>query len=214
MTRIRRQAWPTALVLGVALAAFAGQKGSPMTATHPHVRLETTKGPIVIELDPAPAPRTVENFLAYVRSGFYNGTIFHRVIPGFMIQGGGFTGEMAQKKTRPAIPNEAANGLRNLRGTVAMARTSRIDSATSQFFINLADNDFLDHRDDTPAGFGYCVFGRVVEGMDVVDAIAAVPTTTVRVRVPGSGTVPFADVPTQTVMIEKAVVVKEPAAEH
>ena len=142
---------------------------------HPCVILETTKGSITIELYPDKAPVTVENFLTYIDSGFYNGTIFHRVIPKFMIQAGGFTADMRQKETRPPIKNEADNGLRNSRGTIAMARSQDINSATSQFFINLADNAFLDHgvRD-----FGYAVFGRVTEGMDVVDRIAGVSTGT------------------------------------
>lgn len=137
------------------------------------VVMTTSHGDITIELDADKAPITVENFLAYVDEGFFDGTIFHRVIPGFMIQGGGMSEEMIQKKGRAPIKNEADNGLKNLRGTLAMARTADVNSATSQFFINLNDNAFLDHgaRD-----FGYAVFGRVIEGMDVVDAIAAVQT--------------------------------------
>jgi peptidyl-prolyl cis-trans isomerase A (cyclophilin A) len=156
------------------------------------VVLETTKGTITIELYAGQAPTTVENFLQYVDDGFFDGTIFHRVIPGFMIQGGGFTGDMEQKPTRDPIKNEADNGLRNQRGTLAMARTSDINSATAQFFINLADNAFLDHgkRD-----FGYAVFGKVIEGMEVVDEIAKVPTGTKR----GHG-----DVPMETVTIRSA----------
>jgi cyclophilin family peptidyl-prolyl cis-trans isomerase len=137
------------------------------------VVFETSKGPFTIELLSDDAPKTVENFLQYVDDGFFDGTVFHRVIPGFVIQGGGFTSEMTQKDTRAPITNEADNGQKNLRGTLSMARTSDINSATSQFFVNLADNAFLDHgtRD-----FGYAVFGRVVDGMEVIDAIAAVPT--------------------------------------
>ena len=137
------------------------------------VVFETSKGPFTIELLSDDAPKTVENFLQYVDDGFFDGTVFHRVIPGFVIQGGGFTSEMTQKDTRAPIANEADNGQKNLRGTLSMARTSDINSATSQFFVNLADNAFLDHgtRD-----FGYAVFGRVVDGMEVIDAIAAVPT--------------------------------------
>lgn len=137
------------------------------------VVMTTSHGDITIELDTDKAPITVENFLAYVDEGFFDGTIFHRVIPGFMVQGGGMTEDMIQKKGRSPIKNEADNGLKNLRGTLAMARTADINSATSQFFINLQDNAFLDHgsRD-----FGYAVFGRVIEGMDVVDSIAAVQT--------------------------------------
>ena len=138
------------------------------------VRLSTTHGDIVVELFEDDAPQTVANFLKYVDDGFYEGTIFHRVIPGFMIQGGGMDEEMRQKETRRPIKNEADNGLKNERGTLAMARTQVVDSATAQFFINLKDNAFLDHggRD-----FGYAVFGKVVEGMDVVDTIAQQPTT-------------------------------------
>lgn len=138
--------------------------------------LKTSAGDIRIELDEATAPITAANFLQYVRDGFYNGTIFHRVIDGFMIQGGGFDQNFKQKATRDPIKNEAANQVSNKRGTIAMARTQVVDSATAQFFINLVDNDFLDFRAPTPQHFGYCVFGRVVEGMDVVDAIAKVKT--------------------------------------
>ena len=140
--------------------------------------METSKGDIIIELYPDKAPKTVENFLAYVKSGFYDGTIFHRVIPNFMIQGGGLTADFVEKPTNPAIKNEAANGLKNDRGTIAMARMPEIDSATCQFFINHVDNDGLNHRDSTQEGYGYCVFGKVTEGMDVVDAIASVKTMT------------------------------------
>ncbi|MBN2332300.1 MAG: peptidyl-prolyl cis-trans isomerase [Deltaproteobacteria bacterium] len=142
-------------------------------ADKPQVVFTTDMGEITIELDPQQAPLTVSNFLAYVDAGFFDGTIFHRVIPGFVIQGGGFTADMVQKPTRTPIKNEADNGLRNLRGTLSMARTQDLHSATSQFFINLKDNKMLDHR---PGNFGYAVFGRVSQGMDVVDAIAAVPT--------------------------------------
>jgi len=152
------------------------------------VILTTSLGEIKIELDDEKAPISTENFLGYVDDGFYDGTIFHRVISGFMIQGGGMTADMSQKKTKASIKNEADNGLKNDRGTVAMARTADVNSATSQFFINHKDNDFLNHgsRD-----FGYAVFGRVIDGMDVVDKIAAVPT--------GRG-----DVPTETIVIESA----------
>ena len=195
------------VALAVALGASAQGKDSVMAHKGPRVKLETSKATIVLELDPGAAPRTVENFLDYVKKGHYDGTIFHRVIPGFMIQGGGFTPAMEQKPTGRPIANEAANGLKNLRGTVAMARTSKVDSATAQFFINLVDNPFLDHRDDTPAGYGYCVFGRVVEGMDVVDAIAKVATGVRRVTDPRSGkAVPFRDVPVEPVVILRATV--------
>jgi peptidyl-prolyl cis-trans isomerase A (cyclophilin A) len=135
------------------------------------VRFETSLGDFTLELDAEKAPISVANFLAYVDEGFFDGLIFHRVIPGFMIQGGGFTPDMAQKKnSKPQIKNEAANGLKNKRGTIAMARTNVVDSATSQFFINLVDNEFLDHQG--PANYGYAVFGRVVEGLDTIDRIA------------------------------------------
>jgi peptidyl-prolyl cis-trans isomerase A (cyclophilin A) len=158
-------------------------------ADNPRVLFQTSLGDIELELAQDKAPISVQNFLAYVDSGHYNGTIFHRVIPNFMVQGGGFDGNMRQKETRAPIRNEADNGLRNDRGTVAMARTSARDSATSQFFINHSDNDFLNHggRD-----FGYAVFGKVVRGMDVVDRIAQVPTTRLR---------DHSDVPRQAVEI-------------
>jgi len=143
------------------------------------VIIKTSEGIIKAELDAENAPVTVENFLRYVDEGSFDGTIFHRVIPDFMIQGGGFTAEMKEKPSHEAIANEAANGLKNDRGTLAMARTSEPNSATSQFFINTADNGFLNHRDETPEGFGYAVFGRVIEGMEVVDRIQAVATKTV-----------------------------------
>ncbi|MBP5511275.1 MAG: peptidyl-prolyl cis-trans isomerase [Kiritimatiellae bacterium] len=138
--------------------------------------IETSKGKIVAELDAEKAPATVANFLSYVDDKFYDGTIFHRVIDGFMIQGGGFTPEMRQKATKPPVKNEADNGLANARGTLAMARTMVVDSATCQFFINLVDNGFLNFRAKTPREYGYCVFGKVTEGMEVVDAIAKVAT--------------------------------------
>lgn len=144
-----------------------------LAAGNPHVTLNTSAGEIELELDEAKAPITVKNFLAYVDAGFYNGTVFHRVIPGFMIQGGGMTADMQDKSTNPPIKNEADNGLHNVRGTIAMARTQATDSATSQFFINHRDNAALDHG---ARGFGYAVFGKVVRGMDVVDQIANVPT--------------------------------------
>ncbi len=140
----------------------------------PMVTLKTSQGDITIELYPDKAPDTVANFLQYVDDGFYNGTIFHRVINGFMIQGGGFTADMRQKPTRAPVKNEAANGLKNETGTLAMARTSDPHSATAQFFINVKDNDFLTHPGQD--GWGYCVFGKVVDGMDTVNAIKAVPT--------------------------------------
>jgi peptidyl-prolyl cis-trans isomerase A (cyclophilin A)/peptidyl-prolyl cis-trans isomerase B (cyclophilin B) len=138
-----------------------------------NVRFQTSRGNFTVELDEAAAPVTVENFLRYVDEGFFDGTVFHRVIPGFMIQGGGLTAELTQKRGHEPIQNEAANGLKNKRGTLAMARTNDIHSATSQFFVNLVDNDFLDHK---PGSYGYAVFGRVTDGMDVIDGIAGVRT--------------------------------------
>ena len=137
------------------------------------IRFETTKGGFTVELLESDAPQTAANFLRYVQEGFFDDTIFHRVIPGFVIQGGGFTEDMRQKRTHAPIKNEADNGLKNLRGTLSMARTNDINSATSQFFVNLEDNAFLDHQ---KGNFGYAVFGRVTEGMDVIDAIAGVQT--------------------------------------
>lgn len=159
--------WVTIVALAAALLA--------LPAAAQQVRLSTTLGDIVVELDAARAPRTVENFLQYVREGHYDGTVFHRVIPGFMIQGGGFTAELRQKPTRAPIPLESRNGLSNLRGTLAMARTAVPDSATAQFFVNVADNLFLDQA-RSPDRHGYAVFGRVVAGMDVVDRIVGVAT--------------------------------------
>jgi cyclophilin family peptidyl-prolyl cis-trans isomerase len=143
---------------------------------NPIVKMQTTLGDMTIELDAAAAPITVKNFLEYVNDGFYDGTVFHRVIKGFMIQGGGMTKNMQSKATNETIVNEASNGLKNKRGTLAMARTSDPDSASSQFFINHADNDFLDFRGPSPDKIGYAVFGKVTQGLDVVDKIAAVKT--------------------------------------
>ena len=159
--------------------------------------METSMGTITLELDDTKAPETVANFVRYAKDGHYDGTIFHRVIDGFMIQGGGFTKDMNQKETREPIRNEAMNGLKNLRGTIAMARTMVVDSATSQFFINLVDNAFLDFQNPTPQGFGYAVFGKVVDGMDVVDQIAKVKTGF-------SG--PHQNVPEEAIVIKKVVV--------
>ena len=161
------------------------------------VTMETSKGTITLALDDEKAPETVKNFVQYAKDGHYDGTIFHRVINGFMIQGGGFTEDMEQKETREPIRNEAMNGLKNGRGTIAMARTMVVDSATSQFFINLVDNDFLDFQNPTPQGFGYAVFGEVTDGMDVVDAIAKVKTGF-------SG--PHQNVPEEAVVIRKVSV--------
>jgi peptidyl-prolyl cis-trans isomerase A (cyclophilin A) len=145
-------------------------------AKKPVILMETSMGNIKIQLDSQKAPISVKNFLDYVKSGFYKGAIFHRVIPGFMIQGGGFTADLQQKPTKAQIRNEAGNGLKNDRGTIAMARTMIVDSATAQFFINVADNAALNHRDDSMQGYGYAVFGKVIEGMDIVDRIAKVRT--------------------------------------
>jgi cyclophilin family peptidyl-prolyl cis-trans isomerase len=175
----------------------------PAIAANPVVEMQTSGGNIRIELYPDQAPKTVENFLQYVKDGFYSGTIFHRVIPGFMIQGGGFDKSYAQKSTRPPIVNEAAIGLRNEPGTIAMARTSNPNSATAQFFINVNNNIPLNFRDPSPQGIGYAVFGRVISGMDVVSKIAGSPT--------GSGG-PFpTDVPKTMVVIESVTLL--PAAD-
>ena len=159
---------------------------------NPKIIVKTSKGDIKVELYQDKAPVSVKNILSYIDENFYDGTIFHRVIKGFMIQGGGLNAEMQGKQTKPPIKNEAANGLKNTKGTLAMARTGVVDSATCQFFINLVDNAFLDHKDDTPEGFGYAIFGKVVEGMNVVDAISAAPTGT-------KGA--FKDVPRETITI-------------
>ena len=161
------------------------------------VTMETNKGVITLELDREKAPDSVENFVTYAKSGHYDGTIFHRVIPGFMIQGGGFDSSMKQKDTNPTIKNEAANGLKNDKGTVAMARTNVPDSATSQFFINVKDNDFLNHTSPTPQGWGYAVFGKVTDGMDVVESIENVATANKGGQ---------QDVPVSDVIIEKVTV--------
>ena len=166
---------------------------------NPHVIIKTNMGDIEVELFKDKAPLTVENFLRYVNEHFYDGTIFHRVIPGFVIQAGGITSDMQQKETHEPVKNEAGNGLLNLRGTLSMARTNVVDSGTSHFFINLVDNKRLDHKDDTPAGYGYCVFGKVVKGMDVVDKIAQVKTHNVGM---------FRDVPEKDVIIETIILEK------
>ena len=176
----------TAASLALPLAAAAQDKS-------PRVRLATSLGDVIVELDPQKAPKTVENFLQYVQDKHYVGTVFHRVIGNFMIQGGGFTPDMKQKATRSPIPHEARNGLRNDRGTIAMARTSNPNSATSQFFINVVDNAGLNAP--SPDGYGYTVFGKVVAGMDVVDKIRAVPT---------GNRGPFQNVPQTPVTILKA----------
>jgi peptidyl-prolyl cis-trans isomerase B (cyclophilin B) len=195
--------------LGLALAmapGLAGAASGPVNSTqgksmstHPHVKLHTNKGDMLIELDAEKAPKTVENFLTYVQEGFYNGTIFHRVINNFMIQGGGFEPGMKQKQTHAPIENEANNGLKNDRYTLAMARTADPHSATAQFFINVADNEFLNFTAPTSNGWGYAVFGRVIEGTDVVDEIKKVKT----------GNKGFhQDVPVEDVIIESATLVE------
>ena len=167
--------------------------------SNPQVLLSTSLGDITLELDGAKAPLSTENFLSYVTSGHFDGTVFHRVIPGFMIQGGGFTADMDQKPTDTPIDNEADNGLKNGRGTIAMARTSDPNSATSQFFINVSDNAFLDHTAKTVQGWGYAVFGKVTEGLDVIDKIVQVPT---------GRHGPHSDVPLEAVTIQKVSVLE------
>lgn len=182
------------------LAPWAMQAHSaPKKRKAPMVKLSTNFGTITLELNAKAAPETVANFLQYVRDGHYDGTIFHRVIDGFMIQGGGFTSDMEQKPTRAPVRNEAANGLKNDAYTIAMARTPNPDSATSQFFINVADNSFLNFREPSAQGYGYCVFGKVVEGRDVVDRIRKVSTGT------RAG---HQDVPREDVLIEKAEILE------
>jgi len=161
--------------------------------------METSKGNITIELYEKEAPKTVKNFLSYVSEGFYNNLIFHRVIKDFMIQGGGLDSEMRQKDTKTPIKNEARRGLNNDRGTIAMARTNVIDSATAQFFINVVNNDFLNHTDNTSRGFGYAVFGEVINGMDVVDSIARVKTGTYN---------GFGDVPKEPIIIKTVSIIE------
>jgi peptidyl-prolyl cis-trans isomerase B (cyclophilin B) len=169
-------------------------------STDPKVRIQTTMGAIIVELDAKAAPKTVANFLDYVRAGFYDGTIFHRVIKNFMIQGGGFTPDMKKKPTKAPVANEAENGLQNLTGTIAMARTQAPHSATSQFFINAKDNHFLNYRSKTSRLWGYCVFGKVIKGMEVVRAIETVPTAA------KSG---HADVPANNVVIKTIKILEQ-----
>jgi peptidyl-prolyl cis-trans isomerase A (cyclophilin A) len=187
-----------ALFLGICLTGTAvAEEAKPVN--NPVVVMETSLGTVKLELFQKEAPISVKNFLDYANSGYYDGTIFHRVIPNFMIQGGGFTADVKPKPgSKAPIKNEAGNGLKNDRGTLSMARTMMVDSATAQFFINVVNNDYLNHRDDSPQGFGYAVFGKVIEGMDVVDKIAAVKT----VR---KG---FPDVPETTVVIKSVKVLK------
>ena len=172
-------------------------------AASPQVELKTSVGAVVIELYPDKAPLTVENFLLYVKDRHYDGTAFHRVIPGFMVQGGGFSPDFREKPTRKPVRNEAGNGLKNEVGTVAMARTGEPHSATAQFFINVASNEFLNFRFPTQEGYGYCVFGKVVKGMDVVNRIVKVPT--------GTGPGGHRDVPVKPILIESARLVEAAA---
>jgi peptidyl-prolyl cis-trans isomerase A (cyclophilin A) len=180
------------LVFCLAGSAFAAEK-------NPTVLIETSMGNVKVELFEKEAPISVKNFLDYAKSGFYNGTIFHRVIPGFMVQGGGFNPNLTPKPTNAPIKNEAANGLKNERGTLAMARTNMVDSATAQFFINVVRNDFLNHRPGGPMVYGYAVFGKVIEGIDVVDKIAATPTGI---------QMGFSDVPVTPVVIKSVKILK------
>lgn len=195
-----------------AAAIVALYSVAALPADGQQVRLETSLGDIVVELDPERAPVTVENFLTYVQDDFYDGLLFHRVDAGFVVQGGGFEPGLVQRPTRPPIVNEAATTGSNRAGTIAMARTPAIDSATSQFFINLVDNDFLDHSEPTVEGFGYAVFGRVIAGMDVVNTMAAVEILNLCVGGVVTdnmciGGVIFRDVPAQDIVIERAEVV-------
>jgi peptidyl-prolyl cis-trans isomerase A (cyclophilin A) len=192
-----RKMW--ALAIGLVGGVLVASSSIASAADNPVVVMKTSKGVIEIELDKGKAPVTVENFLAYTNDKFYDGTIFHRIIPTFMIQGGGFTPDMKQKDTKAPIKNEASNGLKNVRGSIAMARTSDPNSATAQFFINVVDNPNLDYRGDGPMEIGYAVFGKVTKGMEVVDAIKAVPTTTKP---------PFANVPVDPVLIESVTLKK------
>lgn len=187
------------VALVLASVAWAGMAAGADGSKNPMVLIQTSLGDITVELDEAKAPISSKNFLEYVESKHYDGTIFHRVIKGFMIQGGGFDQNMKQKPTKAPIKNEAGNGLKNLKGTLAMARTNVVDSATAQFFINAVDNAFLDHKNEAPTGFGYAVFGKVVKGIDVVEKIEKVATTS------RSG---MGDVPVEPVVIKSMSVVK------
>jgi peptidyl-prolyl cis-trans isomerase B (cyclophilin B) len=185
------------VIASVALQAYAQPSAAADASALPRVKLSTNMGDIVLELNPTKAPKTVANFLNYVKSGHYSGTVFHRVIPGFMIQGGGMDGNLREKATQAPIENEANNGLKNDRYTIAMARTSNPNSASAQFFINVANNDFLNHTAPTLQGWGYAVFGKVVQGNDVVDKIAAVRTN-------NAGR--YQDVPQSPIIINAATV--------
>jgi peptidyl-prolyl cis-trans isomerase B (cyclophilin B) len=193
MSSTRARYFLTALMAPLLMVVMAASTATEQTM---RVRLETTMGNIVLQLDRQHAPLTVENFLTYVNDGFYDGTVFHRVIGNFMIQGGGYTADLSRKETRPPIKNEADNGLKNSRGAIAMARTRDPHSASAQFFINVKDNTSLDHTARDARGWGYAVFGHVVEGMDVVDEI----------RVQATGVkAGFRDVPKETITITHAV---------
>lgn len=195
-------ALPLALIFGSAVAVAAPPPPPVPLTNAPEVKIVTTKGDVVVQLNPQRAPLTVKNFLAYVKSGFYDGTIFHRVIPGFVVQGGSMTTDYKQKKARAPIPNESGNGLSNLRGSIAMARDSNPHSATAGFYINLADNAKLDPRPDR---WGYAVFGKVVSGMKVVDKIASTPT--------GPAGPLKQDAPQVPIVIKKVVLVKAGSAQ-
>lgn len=203
-TRVNKAVLSFGLMLSLLLAPAAWSADVPirkaLTVPISHVKLTTSLGDIIIELDGEKAPRSVANFLGYVNSKYYDGTIFHRVISGFMAQGGGFYKNLSKKPTLAPIQNEADNGLKNIRGSIAMARTNDPHSATAQFFINLADNRFLDHKSKSMEGWGYTVFGKVIEGMDVVYEMGRSPTG-------GRGPFP-SDVPLRTIRIVSAVVVE------
>ena len=213
MTRL--SLFSTTLFLGTLMLGISGcgasEPGTQTVSTapaagqpaNPRVLIETSKGNITVEVFPGKAPQSAGNFLNYVKTGFYDGTIFHRVIPGFMIQTGGMTADMVEKPKNAPIQNEADNGLKNLRGTLAMARTGEPHSASSQFFINVADNAFLNHRGKSFEGWGYAVFGQVVDGMDVVDAIVAVPR---------GNRGPHGDVPIEPVMMQRVTLLPEAPA--
>ena len=202
----RLSLFPTTLFIGALMLGISGcgasEPGKQAVSTapaagqpaNPRVLIETSKGNITVEVFPAQAPKSAENFINYVKTGYYDGLIFHRVIPGFMVQGGGMLPSMAEKAEKTPIQNEADNGLKNLRGTLAMARTNEPHSASSQFFINVADNAFLNHRGKSPEGWGYAVFGQVVDGMDVVDAIVAVPR---------GNRGPHGDVPIEPILMQR-----------
>jgi peptidylprolyl isomerase/peptidyl-prolyl cis-trans isomerase B (cyclophilin B) len=210
----RLSLFPTTLFIGALMLGMSGcgasEPGKQTVSTapaagqpaNPRVLIETSKGNITVEVFPAQSPKSAENFISYVKSGYYDGLIFHRVIPGFMVQGGGMLPDMSEKAEKTPIQNEADNGLKNLRGTLAMARTNEPHSASSQFFINVADNAFLNHRGKSPQGWGYAVFGQVIDGMDVVDAIVAVPR---------GNRGPHGDVPIEPVLMKHVTLLPQAA---